>query len=563
MLSSLAASAATSYPVTRLILDGNASGGGTNSFTNLNSVIAINNVTAEKSFTLNGGTITNWSFGTEATNYADSLAQTMTSYVNATALTLTNYVIALGTNTTNWVSITFAPSNWVDSTFFKAAAWTGWSNANQLIITDSVTNLVQGSGITLGRTGHVYTITAAATGGMDEASTNWVWLNFAPSNWVNSTFFKVSDWQGWSNANQGVINFAPTNYYAGSNVLISVTGRVWYFSSTASGSTVDTSIFANITSTVMKSGSNVWAQSIYTADLPAQQYNLRFTGAAGFNYFPSGIWQTDGASEGIVWTFPAMTESPDYSVLALGDGIGFEKYGTRWGISDTGGAGNYYIEVTDGWAKFPNGVELPGSAIDAAKPNILTNGASGVTLDFSSLKLNGTNVSAGADVLLEFVTVTSPVAAIHVTNIPTIYVGLRIEGDMVGDSASDDYWGLFYNYDTGVNYPAIIGGPIGAGTSGAYAATNYTYACAGIIAKTNRLSGSTFSVIVRNYADDTRKKTLGQGAGIDIGSMGTYSRNYVLFTLWMTNAIVDIGLTSINGSNFVAGTKVWIYGITQ
>lgn len=171
--------------------------------------------------------------------------------------------------------------------------------------------------------------------------------------------------------------------------------------------------------------------------------------------------------------------------------------------------------------------------------------------------------SGGGD-LAEIVANTvlgSAASSISLTTIPGTYAHLmlicRLRSDRAGQA--QDALGITFNGDTGNNYEwvrtSINNGGGSAGDSGTSAAQ---------IAPTNFISGATaaagtFSnvvLIISNYAQTGYSRSISGSGGVSVQithMLGMWSNT--------ANAITQIDLEPVIGSNFIAGSSYSLYGI--
>jgi hypothetical protein len=218
------------------------------------------------------------------------------------------------------------------------------------------------------------------------------------------------------------------------------------------------------------------------------------------------------------------------------------------------------------------------SAIGSTRGSILERGASGWAIlapgtSGNALVSNGTGadpsyqaVGAGAGGAMTLIAVVSPsgVNSINlVTALANTYSSLKIIGEVRSTAATTSVAvQLTINGDAGANYrnERVYGNTNTAfGAQGL--ADNYAYLGDATAASVTAGYTGAFDVTIPNYAGTTFMKSM---VGINRLANGTGTGNFFVFGVasqWVnTAAITQLDVTLTSG-NFVAGSKIWLYGI--
>jgi hypothetical protein len=140
------------------------------------------------------------------------------------------------------------------------------------------------------------------------------------------------------------------------------------------------------------------------------------------------------------------------------------------------------------------------------------------------------------------------------SSIPSTYTSLQIRGNITSNSNDSVYVRL--NSDTGSNYAyhRLRGVGSGAATAAGFATQTF----AEIMDTTDSSPATGFILDIRNYASNSRYKTLRTFYGRDINSTG---RIALYSGLWQsTSAVTSISII-MNSGNFNTGTTISLYGI--
>lgn len=172
-------------------------------------------------------------------------------------------------------------------------------------------------------------------------------------------------------------------------------------------------------------------------------------------------------------------------------------------------------------------------------------------------------------VALDKVELAAPAATITFTNISQIYAALKIVMFVATDRANAfDSIQMNFNNDTGGNYDSLrstIRAVASLGTAESIAANGIDRI--GLIRASGAGPDDAFSpveLIIPGYANATREKTIiGQTANKDANS-STNIRHSQFSGWWRdTSAITEIDLTPVDGTNFVADSSFYLYGLKE
>ena len=152
-------------------------------------------------------------------------------------------------------------------------------------------------------------------------------------------------------------------------------------------------------------------------------------------------------------------------------------------------------------------------------------------------------------------------SSISFTSIPSTYKHLQIRGiGRTARSNADDNAYIRFNSDTGNNYAwhSLYGTGSGV-TAYAVSSTNYGQILATSAASTTAsvFNGSVIDIL--DYANTSKYKTVRALSGFDANGSGII---YFNSALWQnTNAITQIDLAGITGSNWAQYSSFALYGI--
>jgi hypothetical protein len=167
-------------------------------------------------------------------------------------------------------------------------------------------------------------------------------------------------------------------------------------------------------------------------------------------------------------------------------------------------------------------------------------------------------------VLLSDTTLGGNAASFNITGISQAYSHLKIVAKMRNDGAvAKSNWNLRFNADSGSNYDEVIGKVINATLSGESNAG--TTVLQGFLAAGASATASVFGtaeVIVPDYVGSGHKTVIGDSGVIATeGTVASFHRYWNSGVWKSTAAINQVTLTPGDGSNWVAGSRLMIYGM--
>lgn len=196
------------------------------------------------------------------------------------------------------------------------------------------------------------------------------------------------------------------------------------------------------------------------------------------------------------------------------------------------------------------------------------------TGDFRELTLLGlTGTDLGGDILqiagmgaLMFDTeLTGTAASIDFSSIPVTRKSLLLICKARTDRAANttDAVGVRLNGDSGGNYyqngPRAIGTTVSA-IEGLGAASVLAFQCPAATATASRAGGAV--IWIPDYLDTTFHKALFAPFTFSVGTTAGLQQTGIYGGTWAnTAAINQVTLISQNGANFIAGTRISVYGI--